>query len=419
MYLETNYAEAIIGMLEDAQDAGFSYVVFTIDPDRELQPNQLDFFDTLGAALDHWERRAGLDYSGAGEQPVYYRHIEQLLEEIKQGNPLTINKQEMNLNNLENLKEEVKELRFNDKLLPQMEQNMQKSLPEFQLHDNKPGNKGQVDFTLHFKKSSQSDFYYLNKYDVYLNKTTPLEEGQKYMVLSKGENDKPVFRSFVNPHEAIDYFKGQKGESELALGKDPGNKNTLATMEKDKVNYVSKDFQKIYYSPAVTHTMYVEQGKGFTSEQAANLIEGRSVYRDDLLNLGQQPYKAWVVFDTDKGKDRNNNFVLRQFHDPSYGFNLKEALSEYNIKELADPAKTEKLEESLKNGNRPLVTTVQEGKEVKLRIEAVPRYGKINFFQENGKPEKREQFEAPKVISLPEKEKAQGKELAESHGMRR
>jgi len=318
---------------------------------------------------------------------------------------------DMNLNNLQNLKDEVKELRFSDKLLPQMEQNMQKSLPEFQLHDSRPGSKGQVDFTLHFKKSGQSDFFYLNKYDVYLNKATPLEEGQKYMVLSKNEEDKPVFRSFVNPHEAIDYFKNQKGDSELAAGKSPANKTTLASMEKGKVNYVAKEFQKTYYAPPITHTMYVEQGKGFTSEQAANLIEGRSVYRDDLLNLGGQPYKAWVVFDMDKGKDRNNNFQTRQFHDPSYGFNLKEALAEYNIKELADPAKAEKIDEALRNGNRPLITTVQDGKEVKLRIEAVPRYGKINFFQENGKPEKREQFEVNQKAA-PVLGKANGKELA-------
>ena len=153
MNLETNHAQAIISLLEDAQDIGLSYVVFEIRPDMELKPHQLDFFDTLGAALDHWEARVDFGYLPGGEEhPVYYQLTDKLLDEIKQANPLTINKTEMNLNNLENLKEEVKELRFNDKLLAQMEQNMQKSLPEFQLHDSKPGNKGQVDFTLHFKK---------------------------------------------------------------------------------------------------------------------------------------------------------------------------------------------------------------------------------------------------------------------------
>jgi len=77
----------------------------------------------------------------------------------------------------------------------------------------------------------------------------------------------------------------------------------------------------------------------------------------------------------------------------------------------------EKVEEALRNGNRPIITTVQEGKEVKLRIEAVPRYGKINFFQENGKPEKREQFEVNQKAT-PVLDKANSKEMAESRGVR-
>jgi hypothetical protein len=57
---------------------------------------------------------------------------------------------------------------------------------------------------------------------------------------------------------------------------------------------------------------------------------------------------------------------------------------------------------------------------VKLHLEAVPRYSQVNFYQENGKPEKREQFE-----KAAEKEKdaavGKGKEKAtakqESQGM--
>lgn len=430
MNLETPYAAAIITMLEEAQDVGFSYVVWSegIMSGWPLIPADLSFFDTYGSAQAYWQDQTLFDDTPAWEdQPVYqFRSIEDLLEAIKQANQYDpaisnqLNDIDMNLNNLQNLQSEVRELCFNEKLLPEMEANMQKGLPEFQLHDSRAGNKGTVDFTLYFKKSSQSDFFYLNKYDVYLNKTEPLAEGQKYMVISKGDNDKPVFRSFQNPHEAIDYFKGQKGESELAVGKGPGNKTTLATMEKDKVNYVAKDFQKTYYAPPITHTMYVEQGKGFTAEQAANLIEGRTVYRDDLINLGGQPYKAWVMFDMEKGKDRNNNFQTRQFNDPGYGFNLSESLKEFHIKELADPAKMEKIEENLRQGNRPLVTVMLDGKEAKLHIEAVPRYGKINFYQENGKPEKREQFEkGAKVAPMQGQGQGQNRELAETRGMRR
>jgi hypothetical protein len=67
-------------------------------------------------------------------------------------------------------------------------------------------------------------------------------------------------------------------------------------------------------------------------------------------------------------------------------------LERFNIKELNDPAQKEALETSLRNGNRPLITTVIDGEEVKMFIEAVPRYSQVNLFGEDGRPEKREQF---------------------------
>jgi hypothetical protein len=103
-----------------------------------------------------------------------------------------------------------------------------------------------------------------------------------------------------------------------------------------------------------------------------------------------------------------------------YGFNLANTLEKFNIKELNDPAKKEALETSLKNGNRPLITVVKDGQEVKMFVEAVPRYSQINLYQENGKPEKREQFlKEPKIDQSLNQGKGQskGKELAESQGM--
>ena len=164
-------------------------------------------------------------------------------------------------------------------------------------------------------------------------------------------------------------------------------------MENGKVNYVTKEFQKnLFRTPAVTQTFYVERGRGFTAEQAANLIQGRSVYRDNMANVAGQTYKAWVKLDMDHPKDRHQNFYTNQYHDPSYGFNLEKVLEKFNIKELTNPAQKEELETSLRNGNRPMITTVKEGQEVKMFIEAVPRYSQVNLFREDGKPEKREQF---------------------------
>lgn len=66
-----------------------------------------------------------------------------------------------------------------------------------------------------------------------------------------------------------------------------------------------------------------------------------------------------------------------------------------------------------------MITTTKEGEEVKRLIEAVPRYKKINFFNENGRLEKREQFEkAQKPPVAFAARKSKGKEAAQSQGMR-
>src|SRR5258708_27803817 len=171
MQLETKYAAKIISLLEDAQDVGLAHVVFELRPqDMELQPQQLSFFEKLGEVLDYLDNAAGNNYlPGDADYPIYYRHADQLLEEIKQANPLTINKIDMNLNNLENLREELKTLGFKDKTISEMEKNMEKGIPEFTLNEKVAATRGQVDIALHFKQSGQSEHYFFNKYEVALN----------------------------------------------------------------------------------------------------------------------------------------------------------------------------------------------------------------------------------------------------------
>ncbi|MCR8560460.1 hypothetical protein KXD93_22590 [Mucilaginibacter sp. BJC16-A38] len=299
----------------------------------------------------------------------------------------------MNLNNLENLKEELKQLGFSPKVAGEMEKRMQGGATDFDLHDKVSGNRN-VDLTLHFKQSSQSEYYYLNKYTVALNTGKPLEEGQKYMVISPNpqEAGKNLVRSFENVSAAIGYFKEQQGNSELAAGKDAGHKVELARMENGKVNYIAKDFQRTFRIPAVTQTIFVDKGRGFTAEQAANLIEGRAVFRDDLVKLGGEQYQAWIKLDKDQPKDKYQNFSTTQFSVPQYGFDLKGVLEKYQIREMNSPEKAAQLQKTLENGNRPLVTVVRDGQEMKLHLETSPRYSQVNFYQEDGKSEKREQF---------------------------
>jgi len=49
----------------------------------------------------------------------------------------------------------------------------------------------------------------------------------------------------------------------------------------------------------------------------------------------------------------------------------------------------------MQNGNKPVVTVVSpaNGTALKRRIEAVPRYTNLNFFELGGKPLKREELQ--------------------------
>jgi hypothetical protein len=325
-----------------------------------------------------------------------------LVREVSRQAYLTDNQKTlvMNLNNLENLQQEMRDLGFSPKLIEQMEEQMKANVPQFKLYDSMEATKGRVGLMLFFKQSSQSEYYYLNKFEVCHEKGQEIPEGQKIMVLTQVEGaDKGMTKSFVHIAEGIAFFNGQKdmlkaqkGISHLVVGKDANAAVKLATMEDGKVNYVQKEFGQTYRTSPINQTIYVEKGKGFTAEQAANMIQGRSVFRDDLVSLSGKEYKAWIILDFDRAKDRFGNFEVKTFNVPGYGEDVSTVLDKFQIKELVDPAKRELLESSLRNGNRVPVTVEKDGKDVKLDLEFASRYCKVNFYKKDGSTEKREQF---------------------------
>lgn len=319
----------------------------------------------------------------------------------------------MNLNNLQNLQQEMAKLGFSEKLVKQMEEKMAGDLPYFVLKDRVPGDREQVDMKLHFKQSTQSDYYYLNKYEVSLATGKGLEEGQKCWIISGPEKKggQNVVKEFPDLKEGIERFKGMEATAELAVGKSLEYKTAIALREDKEIKFVDKDFRQTFYAPDLKQTFWVDRGEGFTAEQAKNLVQGRAVHRDNMLSSEGKVYSAWVTLDKDKPRDRMGNLVTRQYTD-AYGFDLKAALKEYKIKELSDNQQMAKIEESMRNGNRVAVTAEMDGKAMKMLIEPAVRYNRINFFDEKGRMEKREQFEKklePMLSQVNEKEKGKEK----------
>lgn len=130
-------------------------------------------------------------------------------------------------------------------------------------------------------------------------------------------------------------------------------------------------------------TFYINKGKGITSKEAFNLLEGRSVHKELLTKEGQS-YKAWIQLDFSK-TDKHNNFELKQYHE-NYGFDLKSSLKSFAMAELKDPERERILLQSLQKGNLQSVTIEKDGSSHKMFISADPQFKKVNLFDSNGKP---------------------------------
>lgn len=145
--------------------------------------------------------------------------------------------------------------------------------------------------------------------------------------------------------------------------------NYSASLEKNKTEKMDQTFN-------------IYKGKGVTSKEAFNLLDGRSVQKDLVTKLGQ-PYKAWIQLDFEN-KDKYNNFEVKQFHE-NYGFDLKAAVEKFPITDLRDSDKEKMLMQSLQKGNVQSVTIEKDGSNYKMFIEADPQYKKVNLYDSNMK----------------------------------
>lgn len=303
----------------------------------------------------------------------------------------------MDAKNLENLKEEMVKLGFSENLIGQMEAKMAANEPRFVLYDELALDKGRVEMALHFNQSRSSEYYYFNKFDLAKQTQPPLAPGEKYFVSSQRQGEEVVLREFEMASLAVKEFNSRmegareiRGAAQLYVGASLQDSRELATMVDGKLINVDKEFYKTLKSPGHGQTFYIEKGNGFTLDQGLNLLEGRSVYRGDMLDIAKKEYSAWVKLDFDGERDRGGNFRTKTFTE-NYGFDLSAVLDRFEFKELANPDWKAELENSLRNGDRAVVNVDLEGKAVKLLVEAVPEFKQLNLYSLDGKSIKREQ----------------------------
>lgn len=213
-----------------------------------------------------------------------------------------------------------------------------------------------------------------------------LTDNVKY--LGFGENNKSEIEKNMN---------SGKPEFQVLVKTEINSKAFEATLNFRKSDSTDLYFLNNYHAALnkgneekVGQTFYLNKGKGVTAKEAYNLLDGRAVHKELSTKEGQS-YKAWIKLDT-AVTDKNQNYELKQFHE-NYGFNLKEAVSKFAIKELSDPEKEKALFQSLQKGNLQSVTIEKDGNSSKMLIEADPQFKKINMYDLSLKPVIRESLE--------------------------
>jgi len=311
----------------------------------------------------------------------------------------------MNENNIKGLKEELVGLGFSQETVDRMHESIALGITAFTLREQVQGLNGPVDLDLYFRQSSKSEYYYFNKFEVTQGKGWSLEEGQQYFVLLPSADGKLELK-LQTPRvaEALEEFKKSDQTAKLGFGRSLEDAQLIVERVDGKLSQIPTEFIATYRNPPVTQTMWVDRGRGFTAQQAANLMEGRSVYRDDLMSQAGTPYKAWVKLDVDAERDRHHNYAMNTYNDPSYGFDLRSLLGSYPINGMENRTISDGIIAALQNGDRALVSIEKEGKLEPVYLEATPRFLQLNLYSKEGKALKREEYQK-QVVQQVGKEK--------------
>jgi len=265
---------------------------------------------------------------------------------------------------LDYLSSKVKNHGFGETLGPEIEAQLTKGVTEFTLPYKTEVNKREIEATLYFGKSDKSDMYFFNKYDCRV----------------KSEKDETMAQTFYINHgwgvtlkEAYNLLNGRAVEKELVRKLSP------------------------------------EESAQFKAEQKLP-PEQKGLPE----NWKQAPtYKAWIQLDF-AAKDQHGNYERKQYHQ-NYGYDLKEALSYYPIKEMLKPEDEKTLMKSLQRGNVQMVTVHAPGGDVRVFVEANPQYKSINVYDGNMKRHNQEKRE--ELMKKPDMDKNVSKDKSKEQSL--
>lgn len=115
----------------------------------------------------------------------------------------------------------------------------------------------------------------------------------------------------------------------------------------------------------------LKSGYDLHVDQAYNLLQGRSVYKNE----------NWIQLDLND-KNVEGNHRIKEFR-PDYGYDLDNVLNALPLSDHLDKYHREQLKGSLSNGNRESITFLKNGEEKRFFIEANPHFKSITIYDEH------------------------------------
>lgn len=254
-----------------------------------------------------------------------------------------LNKTFMNVKNFEFLKDSLKYLGFGDKMNADLENKIKEQPAEFKLNMvgefNKDNIKDTVNYTLDFKKSDQTDMYFLNRYQATLKNEKPELEKTQTFYISKN--------SGITAKEAYNLLSGR------AVNKDLNNKEgqpfnawlQLDFQEKDKHdNYKIKQYHTGYgYDLEMTVARYPikEQLDAGEKEKLLKSLEKGNLTQVTFAREGGEDKMFVAANPQYKTLDLYNSKMEKQFQ----GIEKKEKEGEDKSKEKKETQKQDADEE--------------------------------------------------------------------------
>lgn len=230
----------------------------------------------------------------------------------------------MNTKNLDYLKDNLKYLGFDTRLNDDLEKQVRAGKPEFSLHAQIPHYTGKMEYTLHVRKSDQSDMYFLNKMDASLKTGSSEKDHSQTFYISKG--------SGVTAKEAFNLLEGRavqkdvigrEGEKVKAWMKLDFNEKDERGNQKVKMFYPAYGFDlektlsrftiKELNDPKQKEDLLKSLGKG-NVQMVTGYSEGKEVKRMieaspqfktiNVYNEQQKPVKRESLLKTERKEDR-------------------------------------------------------------------------------------------------------------------